>query len=51
MIIHSMYFVLLGSSGLTWIPRKIEGSAISTIVESIETISPARSMFERTTQR
>ena len=49
MIIHSMYLVLPAASGLTWTPRKIAGNPISTIVESIETINPASSMFDRTT--
>ena len=44
-----MYFVLPAASGLTWIPRKIDGNPISTIVESIETISPASTVFDSAT--
>src|SRR5579864_9168993 len=45
-IIHSMYFVLLGASGSTRTPLKIEGSPISTIVVSIVTIRVASTVFE-----
>ena len=51
MIIQSMYLVLPWPSGSTPMPRKIDGSAISTIVESIETIRLAISVFDRTIQR
>ena len=46
MIIHSMYFVLPAASGSMCTPRKIDGNPMSTIVESIETINAASSMFD-----
>ena len=44
--IHSMYFVLPGSSGLMWMPRKIAGRPIRTIVESIVMISDASTVLD-----
>ena len=44
-----MYLVLPAANGSTRIPRKIDGSPINTIVESIDTISADTSVFDNAT--
>ena len=45
--IHSMYPVFDGVRGLRWMPRKMAGSAISTIDWLMKTMSVPRVMFDR----
>ena len=46
---HSRYEKLAGSSGSSWMPRKIAGSAMIRLVALMAAISPPSVVFDRAT--